>query len=234
MIKTNLPDGSSIELVDYYQEFADYYPNCEMNVKRWFIENIKPDWVTIDCGANIGYHTILIARLQPYGKVIAFEPARETIEKMKANLVHNGISRVIIVEKAVGMKTGRIRDAIYRIWGKAPEERDYAFTTIDDFVNECPLKRLDCIKIDVDSFDFDVLRGAEKTLKKYDPYVVVELNHALSKRGQAAPDALKWMIEQGYRDALVLDVDNYVFKKHQEYPKDAKQLTLVFSKEYPE
>ena len=41
-------------------------------------------------------------------------------------------------------------------------------------------------KYDVDSFDFEVLRGAERTLLRRNPVVVVELNHALAKRNQSA------------------------------------------------
>jgi hypothetical protein len=75
------------------------------------------------------------------------------------------------------------------------------------------LQRLDCIKIDVDSFDFEVLMGAERTLERFDPWVVVELNHALAVRGYSNMAALAWLLERGYRQCLVLDYDNFILRR---------------------
>ena len=73
--------------------------------------------------------------------------------------------------------------------------------------------RLDCLKIDVDSFDFEVLMGAEKTLQRFDPWLVVELNHALGVRGYSNMAALDWLLARGYRTSLVLDYDNFVLRR---------------------
>ncbi|MGH7225045.1 MAG: class I SAM-dependent methyltransferase, partial [Gemmataceae bacterium] len=69
------------------------------------------------------------------------------------------------------------------------------------------------IKIDVDGFDFDVLRGGTKTLERFDPWIIVELNHALATRGQSAGEAMLWLLEHGYTRALVLDHENYLLKR---------------------
>ena len=57
-------------------------------------------------------------------------------------------------------------------------------------MNEAGLTRLDCVKIDVDGFDLEVLKGARETLLRFDPWLVVELNHALATRGQSVSEAL--------------------------------------------
>lgn len=75
------------------------------------------------------------------------------------------------------------------------------------------LTRLDCIKIDVDSFDFEVLQGAKETLIKYDPFVVVELNHALNQRNQSVPQALEWLASLNYKHTYSLDYDNFLLKR---------------------
>jgi hypothetical protein len=84
---------------------------------------------------------------------------------------------------------------------------------LDDYVAEQGLQRLDCLKIDVDSFDFEVLQGAVETLQRFDPFVICELNHALARRGTTNVAALEWMCEQGYQETLVLDHDNFVFRR---------------------
>jgi hypothetical protein len=41
----------------------------------------------------------------------------------------------------------------------------------------------------------------------------VELNHALSKRGQSNSEAFLWLRKQGYESALVIDHENFILKK---------------------
>jgi FkbM family methyltransferase len=211
-IFTNVPDFPSIELVAYYQEFVNYYPNCELETKNWFVHNVQKDWVLIDCGANIGYYSILFSRLAPKGHIYAFEPT-STYDMLLTNLAHHKINNVTPVKSALGKQSGEIKDAIFRIWGHKPENMVYSFITIDDFVRAKNLSRLDCIKIDVDSFDFEVLQGARETLLKFDPFVIVELNHALNKRNQSVPEALEWLAKLGYEYAYSLDFENFLLKR---------------------
>ena len=211
-IVTLVPDHDPIELVAYYPEFISYYPECEPQTKRWFVENVEDDWVIFDVGANIGYYSILFSRLAPNGKVFAFEPTT-TIEFLKTNIAHHGCANVVPLKIALGMRSGKLTENIYRIWGREPERQIYDFSTIDDMAQSLELKRLDCLKIDVDSFDFEVLRGAERSLDKFNPWVLVELNHALAKRNQSAAEALEWLTSRGYHTALVLDYDNYALRR---------------------
>ena len=155
-IYTLVPGEEPIELVDYYSDFISYYPECELQTKRWFVENIEKEWVIFDVGANIGYYSILFSRLASMGRVFAFEPT-ETITKLKANIDCHGCSNVTAFNTALGAREGKIEENIYRIWGRPPERRIYKFSTIDDMVNKLGLTRLDCVKIDVDSFDLDNL-----------------------------------------------------------------------------
>lgn len=209
---TYVPGGDPIELVAFYDAFTDYYPFCEMQTKRWFVETAQRDWTVFDVGANIGYYSILMSRLCPDGAIHAFEPTT-TIELLKKNVAHHGVTNVIAHPVALGARSGRHRDGIFRIWGKDAEKMEYEFLTVDDAVARNQLQRLNCIKIDVDSFDFEVLRGAEATLRKFNPWVVVELNHALDKRGHSPNEALEWLTGLGYHEALVLDGENFVMRR---------------------
>ncbi|MGM4986967.1 class I SAM-dependent methyltransferase [Tardiphaga sp. 841_E9_N1_2] len=209
---THVPGHEPIEMVAYYESFTDYYPYCELQTKRWFVETAQPDWTIFDIGANVGYYSILMSRLCPQGQIHSFEPT-STIELLKKNVAHHGRTNITPHQIALGARSGRHEDGIFRIWGKDAEKQEYDFLTLDDAVKRLNVKRLDCIKIDVDSFDFEVLRGAENTLRKFNPWVVVELNHALDKRGQSANEALEWLVSQGFRNALVLDHENFVLRR---------------------
>lgn len=211
-IETLIPGRAAIELVSFYEEFRSYYPLCELETKRWFVDNVQPDWRIFDIGANVGYYSILFGQLAPQGRVFSFEPT-STAGMLRENLRHNGISNVDVHQVALGAVTGTHQDRIFRMWGSDGDVQSYPFYRLDDFIAEHKLERVDCLKIDVDSFDFEVLRGAEQTLQKHDPVVVVELNHALAKRNQSAGEALAWLAERGYRQALVLDHDNFVLQR---------------------
>ena len=209
---TNLPDGTKIELVDYYSSFFEYYKFCEMETKEWFLKNIQSDWCIFDIGANIGYYTILFAKLAYKGIVYAFEPT-ETISKLKNNIAYYKLTNVKIFDYAFSNKSGVYKDKIFKIWGEKPEEKFYTWITIDDFVEEYNITKLDCIKIDVDSYDFEVLQGSLKTIERFNPYIMVELNYALNLRNTSNTEALHWLSHVGYSEAIVFDYDNFLLKK---------------------
>jgi FkbM family methyltransferase len=229
-IETTIPGRDPIELVAYYEEFRDYYPYCELQTKRWFVEHVRTDWWMFDVGANVGYYTILFSQLAPRGRVFAFEPTA-TAKMLRANLRHSGVENAEIHEVALAATTGEREDRIYRLWGTEGEVKTYPFYSLDDFIAQHRIDRVDCLKIDVDSFDFEVLRGAEHTLTERNPIVVVELNHALARRNQSVGEALAWLAHRGYRKALVLDNDNFVLQRGHGGTVDAgdvASLELVF------
>lgn len=169
----------------------------------------------MDIGANVGIYTSLFCQLAPEGFVWSFEPT-ETVEMLRQNC--HAFRNLKIEPLAVGKSSGKREDRVFRIWGRDPETKPYVFTSVDDYVARQGLKRLDLIKVDVDSFDFEVLQGAEKTLAAFNPFLVVELNHALAQRHQSNCEALEWLALRGYTEALVLEYENFVLKKNNPLP----------------
>jgi len=100
-LNTLVPGQPSIELVSWYRQFKRYYPTCQLQTKRWMVENVKQDWVCIDAGANLGYHTLLMARLSNEGTVHAFEPTR-TFSMLEENVRHSGHSNIKLNKLALG------------------------------------------------------------------------------------------------------------------------------------
>ncbi|MGH7120408.1 MAG: FkbM family methyltransferase [Acetobacteraceae bacterium] len=225
-IASLVPGGAPVELVAWYPEFADYYPECELETKRWVAENIRPDWVLFDIGANVGIYAILFSRLAPEGFVHAFEPTA-TAGLLRRNFEFHQARNVAVHETALGNRTGRFAEPIYRIWGRPPETQTYAFTTLDDFVANAGIERLDCIKIDVDGFDLEVLMGGAETLQRFDPWVIVELNHALATRGHSPGEAMRWLLGQGYTSAFVLDDENFLLKRGSQRSTDPRDVLAL-------
>src|SRR6185436_5848589 len=118
-----------IPLVAYYDELLSYYSNCEMATKGWFVENAAEDWVFCDCGANIGYYSLLFSRLAPKGRVYAFEPTR-THRMLLDNLRHSGAANVVAERLALGRSSWRIAARLPRIWDHAWDREEFEFTTL--------------------------------------------------------------------------------------------------------
>jgi FkbM family methyltransferase len=61
-----------------------------------------------------------------------------------------------------------------KIYNKSNKKTIIPIMKIDTFVERYNINKLDFIKIDVEGMDIDVLKGAQKTLEKYNPYIFIE------------------------------------------------------------
>lgn len=67
------------------------------------------------------------------------------------------------------------------------------------------------MKVDVDSYDFELLKGAVTTLKKLKPIITVELNHALQLRNSTTEEVINWLYDLDYIQTSITDGENYTF-----------------------
>lgn len=140
---------------------------------RVLLENIvQPGTVFIDAGANIGLHTLAAARaMRGVGKVVAFEPFRETRALLSESVYINGFSHLVeIHEAAVASQSGVKALHLGRTSGhhslyplESGQESDQksvqvALVTLSEVVS--PHERVDLIKIDVEGAELDVLDSA--------------------------------------------------------------------------
>ena len=76
--------------------------------------------VVLDVGANVGYFTLIFARLVgPNGKVYAFEPDPDNFALLKKNVEMNGYKNVVLVQNAVSDKIEDVQLHLVPEWGPA-------------------------------------------------------------------------------------------------------------------
>jgi FkbM family methyltransferase len=196
---------------EYYQCDYDWYKNAENDTKSFFMDVVQKNHNIIDAGAQIGMYSVLFSKLTD-GYIFAFEPT-DTVQKLIKNLEYNDCKNVEVINKPLANIDGTKKDKIFKLWSQnIIDEKDFEFVTIDSFVKSKNIA-IDIIKIDVDSYDYEVLLGSRETLITQNPIVVVELNHALEKRGFKPSDGFSYMRDIGYEQIHFFDGDNYVFKK---------------------
>lgn len=151
--------------------------------------HIDADAVCLDVGANIGIYTLAMSMLAPRGVVHAFEPAPQAFKHLTRNLAENSVSNVKAHNVAVGEEAGPVefRENAEFLAGSFRIEPDSLLgrtlrdeiitvpcTTLDDFVSERGIGRVDFVKIDVEGGELQVLRGARRTLEAHRPAVLLE------------------------------------------------------------
>lgn len=192
-----------------------------------FHEFVKPGMVVVDIGANIGYYTLIAARLAGKdGKVYAFEPEPGNYDLLVKNINVNGYNNVKPVNKALSDKKGQLKLFLDKtnlgahsfIDSDNPQRKagaiDVETITLDEFIeNEIEGGRIDFIKLDAEGAEGLVLAGAEKTLKNNDLKMLIEFwPHGLRKIGTDPIELLERLKGYGFRIKL-LDEDSHQTRK---------------------
>lgn len=157
--------------------------------------NFGPGVVAIDCGANIGAHTIEWAKyMAGWGEVLAFEAQERIFYALAGNITLNNCFNARAIWAAVGSSAGSIGVPVpdyfkpssfgsleIRKTAKTEfigQEIDYSddklrktqMVAIDDY----NLPRLDFLKIDIEGMEMEALNGARKTIARTKPIMLIE------------------------------------------------------------
>jgi FkbM family methyltransferase len=177
---------------------------------------VKPGTLVADVGANIGHHSVMLAKMVgPTGRVLAFEPQIRVHNLMRANLALNQCDNVEAYECALGAK-----DADAQMWPKSYEGEEWnvgslpvavrdgklefrpdglpiRIRKLDDIVGD---RDLDFIKTDAQGFDFEAMKGAANTLQRCLPMLLCEVAPAAMKAaGSDYLDFYQFLQDLGYK-----------------------------------
>lgn len=166
--------------------------------------------IVLDIGANIGLHSIYFSGLAREGCVLSFEPSLATFGILVSNVAN--ISNIVPINLAVSNE-GQITDFFntcdnaYSSLMDTKRKEVVNITKVpcmrlDEIVSGLRLDRVDFVKIDVEGFEFEVLKGMVEVIAKYQPVIFCEIYKG--KHSNQQPDeTVKFLIEKGY-SALVM------------------------------
>lgn len=198
------PDNRTVTLEAF--NFGTY----EEEDSEMIYKLISPEDVIFDIGANIGWYCNHIAAMQTTGKVYCFEPIPETFEKLSKNVELNGCINIYLNNIAFSEKEQTLSFFYSPNQTGASSSRniteredivqlDCESKTIDGFVKEQGIDKLDFIKCDVEGAEFFVYQGAIHTLKNYKPIVFTEMLRKWgAKFGYHPNDILELFTELDY------------------------------------
>ncbi len=164
---------------------------------------LRPGDLFADIGANIGSYSILASGVCG-AKSISFEPIPTTFQKLLDNVSINHLGhKIISLNIGLGDAAAKIRftsglDTVNHVWADNGEDSPYVEVQVDilddHFVSAIPI----LAKLDVEGFEFPVLKGASKTF--HDPglkALIIELNGSGTRYGYDDMHIHKYLVELG-------------------------------------
>jgi FkbM family methyltransferase len=135
---------------------------------EWVVRHLRPGQHVVDCGANIGFTSCLFSRhVGADGRVTAIEALPVNADVVRRNAVLNGCSNIDVLNVAVGATVGAVDflDTPNGAVGSVPgiKSRRVPMDTLDSLLGQ---QRVDFLKVDVEGYELEVLKGAPRVLEQ--------------------------------------------------------------------
>lgn len=178
----------------------------KVSIRLW-IQLCRRSEVIFDVGANTGIYSLIAQCMNPQSKVYAFEPVHRVFSKLEENIKLNTY-KVTTVEKALSNYDGEA--VIYDL----PAEHIYSVTvnksllgpnnpgietkiqtvSLNTFIRENNIGKIDLMKIDVETHEPEVLEGFSDFLSKFRPVLLIEiLNDEVGERVEKMVSGLGYL-----------------------------------------
>jgi FkbM family methyltransferase len=198
-----------LDLSDHIQRlvYMGCYERCETDV---FKRYLNPGMTVVDVGANIGYFTLLAARMVGRnGRVVAIEPSGYVAERLERTVLKNKIDNIVILRTGLGRNSGETHLPIPGPGNHTPSMLDLdasgstvPLRTMDEVFDTLQLNKIDFMKIDVEGYEPEVFAGASKCLSLGRIHAILfELNRYWLCRAHLTPEVVyKSIIKYGFED----------------------------------
>jgi len=210
-IRQTQKDGINYELdisdiMDWYIYFGFREP-----ARLKLYDLISEGDIVFDVGANIGDTTLHFAKIiGDNAKVHSFEPDPINHNSIQKNISLNNFKNIILNKIGLGNVKGSFKihtldqknKGMNRIVSDSEDvknSREIQVTTINEYVKENNIQKLDLIKIDVEGYEFNVLKGSVEVLNRFHPKLFIELDDEnLKAQGSSAKKLVMFLLDIGY------------------------------------
>lgn len=174
------------------------------------LQNVREGDTFVDVGANLGAVALPVAkRIGPKGRVLAFEPSQRNIVLLIRNSLANDLVNVEAFPIALSDRNGSVLSNV-DLYTSNKSLQDEPLSKLsggmevvpvvrmDNFLDEA--QKIDVMKIDVEGFEYRVIRGGINTIRRTKPKIYLEYSDAFQRSGSGVPgrQLLQQMIALGY------------------------------------
>lgn len=203
-------------------EFAE----IERAERIFYLEYLREGMTVFDVGANVGELTLLFSRFAPGGYVHAFEASRNTFRRLQALCDAAKSSNVVLNHLALSDENGYIQLHVYedslsafnsqadrpmKKYGLDIEPvgiEEIRATTVDDYCEKNEIERIDLLKIDVEGFELQVMRGASRMLgSRSVACVTFEFGQTTFDSGNRPEEIEALLTKAGYKFRNIVERD---------------------------
>ena len=160
---------------------------------RYFLSLIPNRGTVLDIGANIGIMSVLLAKKSDKIFVYSFEPIPDNLKAMKRLIRVFSLTNIDVIASAVGGDEGNLTMVVPEIMHakmhglarvisnvpNAEQETGMSITvpvlSLDNFAPLQKLHEIVAVKIDVENFEYYVLKGGIQIIERYRPIILCEL-----------------------------------------------------------
>ena len=190
----------------------------------YFVRMIPSEGTILDIGANIGIMTTMLAKKCNAAAIYAFEPMPENVRALEKVIRFHRLKNVQIVATALGDRNGMVQmimpvvnhskmQGLSHVVMSAEQQQGEIFSVpiqrMDDMPALQALEKITAIKLDVENFEYYVLKGGWGILNKHKPIVYCELWD--DERRELCIDFMKKMgyRTKVYRKGELVDFDGH-------------------------
>lgn len=202
--RTFIPTIFGFDLVVDSDNAYDYYylGFYEMGALHFFKSVLKEREVFIDVGANIGLMSFFCSTLVgPKGKIIAVEPTQRFFDDLENGIKKNNFKNILPLKIGLGSSPGMLPiyhntvcPSLIQTDSNDPSEI-IEIRTLDSVIESHGISKVKLIKIDVEGFELEVVKGGQKLFSDANaPIVCIEYvrnQQMITENGMTALDFLK-------------------------------------------
>lgn len=194
-------------------------------ILKWAEKYIRKNTNVLDIGANFGSNTLAFSKIvksNGNGYVHSFEPQRVIYQQLCCNIVNNNMSNVCTHN--FGLSNINDEKEMYVL--DFFKDGNFGNASLDDVISNMKekikvvtldslnLKNISFIKVDIQSHEYQFLKGAKNTLKTNNNiYIILELPIKTKPQILIYKKCNKFMLELGYKQVERHNKDVLYFKK---------------------
>jgi FkbM family methyltransferase len=239
--------GYEIENDIFWRGLTDGWE--KISIRLW-IQLCKQSEVIFDIGANTGLYALTAKAVNPSAKVYAFEPVHRVYDKLAQNIILNNSDTVAVniaasnsngVAKIYDTEHGHVLSVCVNQNLLPPDvnvnEVQIEIITLDSFINQNNIQKIDAMKIDVETHEPEVLEGFKEHLSRFRPALIIEiLSDEIGEKVMRLTEGLNYLYfniddlkgtVRQVNNVSKSDYFNYLLCSEQ----TAKELNLIYTQE---